>query len=842
MVGVLEKYCNNSWSRIVELLESDIKKGIKEERVPILKRKYGSNKIEIHNKKTYKYILDEIIQKYTLLFIIISIVLIAFNSYIYGFICAAILLINVFLSMFYHEKRDSEINKLKSVVSGEAIVIRDGIQKCVSNDELVVGDIVLLYKDCIVPADIRIINADNLKVNEKNITGDKKLKTKFSDTIIGTVSDLKEMENLLFKGSAISSGEALGVVIAVGGNTQIGKTLTMLMYSSIKKHSYGKMVNSNFEKYLYVYTSIVAVLSIYFLYGGQGMQKENAALIIFILGCCPFFVINLLCVMGVTKKFLKDKIKIINFSVFNLIENINILFLDKVGSINKNEMIVRNLYLNDELISTDDPYVNEVTFDRMIEIALICNNAEYNSESDIGIGEMDEVSLLKYAARKKIYKSSIDNRSKKIIDLPKDNDKAFSTIVCKLNRGFRANSRGNVDIVLERCTHIMINGIERELTDEYRNKIKEIDMNLSFKGLITQGFAYRNFNYEPSKDGNIESNMVFVGIIAFENLLKDNLKYSLNKINNEGLIPIIFTEEGKLSAITSLKKAGVIKNSTQVVAGIELDSLNHHELKELLCRARVFCRVTPDIKSKIVSLFVKDGYNVATTGDKLSDMRALNLSDVGISKGNASSIVQKVSDVFIEENYLDGFFKIRNFSKVLKKNIDNTLKTYFMIILSELLILLINNIIGQNGTLDMWDILTINYFMFIPLSQALLLGNGVGMRKRDFLIRSVVLATLSCISMYKVEGREASIIPLVIISIGAIFYTLFSSKISFKRFSNELLMCLISLLIVCVAVVVIIIMNNIVPRDIVIIEIIICSIFLFIFEILYGKWQNSLMR
>ncbi|HCW53899.1 MAG TPA: hypothetical protein DG753_09210 [Clostridium sp.] len=103
MVGFLEKYCNNSWSRIVELLESDIKNGIKDARVPILKRKYGSNKIEIHNnKKIYKYIFDEIIQKYTLLFIIISIVLFSFTSYIYVFICTAILLINIFLSIFYH--------------------------------------------------------------------------------------------------------------------------------------------------------------------------------------------------------------------------------------------------------------------------------------------------------------------------------------------------------------------------------------------------------------------------------------------------------------------------------------------------------------------------------------------------------------------------------------------------------------------------------------------------------------------------------------------------------------------------------------------------------------------
>ena len=179
---------------------------------------------------------------------------------------------------------------------------------------------------------------------------------------------------------------------------------------------------------------------------------------------------------------------------------------------------------------------------------------------------------------------------------------------------------------------------------------------------------------------------------------------------------------------------------------------------------------------------------------------------------------------------------------MFNKNIDKTLKTYFMVILSELIVLLINTIIGQSDTLDMWNILVMNCFMFIPLSQVLLLEDGREMGKRDLIFRSAILSALSCISMYKIEGKEAGIIPFMIISIGTIFYTLFSSRISLRKFSNELLMCLISLLIIFVSAAVIIAMNNIVPMDIVIVEIIISSVFLLVFEILYGKWQDSLMR
>ena len=280
----MEKYCSNSWSRIVELLGSDAEKGIKEEKSQILKRRYGSNKIDLANKKKiYEYNFDAIKNKFTVLFLMILVILFMLKSYIFGIICTAILIMNIVLNILYHVKRDSEINKLQKVISTDTVVIRDGIQKSISSEELVVGDIVLLYKECIVPADIRIINSENLKIDEKNITGEKALKNKSSDTIIGTVSSLKDMKNLLFKGSVITSGEALGIVIATGGNTQIGKILTMLMYSSNRKHSYGKKVYSSFEKYFGVYIGIVAILSIYFMYSGQAFDKEHISLELFIL-------------------------------------------------------------------------------------------------------------------------------------------------------------------------------------------------------------------------------------------------------------------------------------------------------------------------------------------------------------------------------------------------------------------------------------------------------------------------------------------------------------------------------------------------------------------------------
>ncbi|WP_270564596.1 cation-transporting P-type ATPase [Clostridium beijerinckii] len=839
----MEKYCNNSWAQIVELLNSNVQNGLSENDCEALRLKYGTNKIDLPSgNKIYKHILNALKQKSIIINLIITIILFVFEHYLFGIITALILLLNLILIVMHTIKRDKEIGALERLNSADTVVIRDGAQKIIKSEELVMGDIVKINKDSVIPADIRIISANEIKVDEKSITGEAFYKEKFESKIIGNIFSLTDMKNILFKGSIIKSGSGLGIVISTGNSTQLGRMLTMLTYASNRKHNFGTMISKLLERYLLIYFLGIIIIGSYFVYTGQDANKNYISTALFALGCFPVTIIAKLVFNNIIKSFRNENIEIINFSVFNLIKDVNILFLDKVGAISKKEMIVKKLFINDNLISTEDPYVKETTFDRIVEISLICNNAIYNPSDDSGKGELDELAFLSYAARKKIYKAAIDSRNSKILDIPMDSDKRFSTVVSKFNNRYRANTRGNVDDVLEQCTHVMIEGIEKEITDEYKAKIKEVDMNLSIEGLITEGFAYRNFTYEPSKSENIESNMVFVGIIGLENPLEENLENTINRIKDKAIVPILFTEESKLSAITNAKMANIIKNNNQVVAGIELDSLNHQELKDLLCRVRVFCRVNPEIKSKIVSLFIKDGHKVATTGETLGDLPALNLSNVGIGKGKASTIVKKVSDVYIKENYLDAFFKIRDFSRVFDRNIDRGFKVYFMALFSELITLMGSIIMGQTESLDFGNVVAINGVLFIPLSLIILLKKGRDITRNEMIVRSFVLSIITMVSIYKLGDKEAAIVTLAILSIGILLFTLFNSSISIRKFSNELIMPVISLLVIIIAVISMILINGVLITDIIGIEIAASIIFLLIFEILARKWQNSLMR
>lgn len=836
----MERYCNSSWMQIVKLLNSDIEVGLCEKDCEIIRRRKGSNKIDLPDKtRVYKYILSSLKEKYTLIKIIIAILLFVFQKYILGFIIIGILISDLVINVVYFVRRDKEVSNLQKLNSTDTVVIRDGMEKVIKSEELVVGDIVRFSRNSLIPADIRIIKSDDLKVDEKTITGENFLKEKYEDKILSSNLSISDMKNLLFKGSTVCDGSGLGVVIEVGNSTQIGKLLAMFKSANTRKHSFKKMTTNIVDKYFLIFFAIIIIAGILFIMSGYDVDKSFFTKALFAIGCMPLSIIAILSYNLIINQYAKDDIDIVNFSVFNLVNDIDILFLDKIGAISEEQMNVDRVYVNESIIGKDDTYKKEITFDRLLEISLICNSSSYNVAEDTGTGDLIEVAFLGYAAKKKVFKSAVDSNNPKLFELPRDPDKKLLTVVTKVKGRYRANTRGNLDIVLDNCTHIMLDGIERELTDEIRNRIKLLDMSFSTEGLITQGFAYRNFNYQPSKSENIESNMVFVGIVGLENPLKHNIRNDVRDIKDRGIVPILFTEESKLSAIANCLKCEIIRNKNQVVAGIELDSLNQDELKELVGRVRVFCRVTPEIKAKIVALFVKDGYKVATVGEDLNDIPVLNLANVGISKGETTEMVKKISDVYIKENYLEGLFNIRKYSKEIKTNIQRALKLFFMTVLSELIILSGCLIIGQMDIMSFWTILIVNAIIMIPLSIITVLKSGKEVSTISMTIRSIVVSIITLISIYKVEPSEGQIIPLIFIGADALIFTLLNNKVSIRKISNELILGIVTLFIMIISSFLITFINGIIIRDIIIIEIIISIVILFTYEILSEKWQNS---
>ena len=392
-----------------------------------------------------------------------------------------------------------------------------------------------------------------------------------------------------------------------------------------------------------------------------------------------------------------------------------------------------------------------------------------------------EVAYLKFGDEKSAHKSMLESKYRRIFEIPMDSDKRMLTTLNKGKKGCRANVKGRVDAVLDRCTYIMIDGLEKEITLEDIDRIKAMDFKFSLEGLITQGVAYRSFSYNPTKSENIESNLVFVGIVALENPLSENIEEEINEIKNRGIIPIIFTDDNKITATSIGKKTRLALRDNKVITGVEVDSLSSEELIDTVSRTRIFSRANPETKAKIIGLFTKDNYSVAACGETLGDLPIMSLCKLGIGKGNASEIIKKASDIFIQKNYLRGFLSLFHISESFNRGVRKIEILMVVLLFTELIIINALPIISKGKVIGFTPLIILNTILAVPLFIALLKSPGKGGRN-NLVLRSIMFIVLTLSGMYDINMENEVMLVLILGGI-MIIYTIVNSKISIRNLS-----------------------------------------------------------
>lgn len=780
---ILRKYCNATWKEIVEHLNSDRYRGLSEEECAARRKAYGDNKINVIEKKS-NYIKEFLNLRYILNIAVIA-YLACFKEYIMALILFLILIMSIGIKFSNTIKIKKKVEYLKKLNYATITVLRDGVEKIVKSEELVKGDIVHFKKGSLIAADLRVIRVHDVKVDEKNVTGEKFLKEKLESKIDGLITDINEMKNIIFRGSIIAQGEGYGIVVETGANTELGKILQVLNYDNNFTN-----VDRVFEKYIgkisLVGMLIAILLNLAFNVGN--INNSYLMLTLFIIQLVPWGLVDLIYISIVKKRFKKEKVEIFNFSSLFELEKGEVIFLDKIGWISKNRMEVRKVYTNEVLYKEDDiQETDDDNLNKLLEIILLSNNALYDPAKDEGKGDIAEIAYLRFAAKKRKYKSMVDSKYRRIFEVPIDSDKRMFTTLNKFKKGCRANVKGNLEDVLQNCTHILKDGKEVELTKEDIERIKAVNFNLSLEGLITQGVAYRNFSYTPSEGENVESNLVFVGIIALENSLKDNALEEINILKNKEIVPIVFTEDNKITATTLGKRLGIISSNDDVISGVELDSLDEEEFINVLNRVRIFSMVRPEVKARIVSLFREDNYQTITSGETLGELSAIRISNIGISIGEASSMVKQGSDMYIGKEYLKNFISVHNFASNLKNKISNTIKSVILFILPQLVAV---NYLKYSNEQYILPLILVNFILMIPITLCILNIENEDINIKDSMIRAIVWSGMLLFALNKIDNGQ-NIILFSMLSMFFVEYTFVVSKFKVKPITKELLGVLI---------------------------------------------------
>lgn len=797
------KWYRQSWSKIVKELKSNSYYGLYSNQIESNRKKYGSNRVIIPSTKSFIYFLYiQLKEFWVLLFIFCFGILCYFKMFFLSLIVIVIMLINIICIALKYYKNEKNIKELQRLNLGYARIIRNGRTIKVPSEELVVGDIVIVGEGESVPADIRIIESNDLKVDECSVTGEKFFSDKYEPKIEEKEIALSNMKNMLFKSSTVVKGDATGIVVAVGMKTQIVSIVKLFLEENKNSIPFKSKLNDILN--MFVKLLITFVLASAFI---RYSMNENIFYIfkdsVFLfLSSFPIGFCLILCLIS---NILLDKLKRKNVAFRNIssiekFSKVSAICTDKVGGFSENRMNLVRAYGNSGFIDIDEENLkdgmNESLY-RMLNIGLLCNGIE---------DDPIEISIARFSEKYGIYRKEVQNKHRKLFQISFDTERRMMTTVNKVDKKYRANIRGAVDSILDRCTHILKSGIEVPITEKDINEIRDADISMSNDSLGVLGFAYRNFNYEPSQKENIESNLVFVGLIGFDNKLKETAADSIKKASILSIKPIVITEDSKLTALSVGKKLGIVKRLQQILSGVEMDNMDDEEFKRIGEKINIFSRINSNNKIKIVNSLKSYGYTTAITGWKITDLPSLKIADIGITNTN-SNIVKKLSDIFIPDidfmNLLNLIESSRKIIGVIRKIILYILTCsmgfmFFLIIeraynvkfninesvfFKAILFNMVNTFLSSLALICQYDYETAEYNNYI-INKDMVKQKISFIMLNSFLIGFSAFLSLKCADFW--GCKSSGNIPFIILNICSVFfvYSFSNSRVFKNKFSN----------------------------------------------------------
>lgn len=638
---------NLAWTDVVNLMQSNATRGLLQEEVVLNREKYGVNKVVGMDKsELVKSIGKQILKPWTISMVLCTAMYLVQGAFVAAAVYFILLTLGICMSIIDKYGEHKNLKTLERFNSGECTVIRNGLIVNIKNEELVVGDIVVYKKGSVIPADLRIMDCEELSVKEDAVTGDGNIIDKYSARLLENDLNLSEMRNILFKSSVIMHGSGEGIVVAVGMNTEIGKIMERLL--DIEKQE------NLFTKGITRVVNVMAVLGFigtaFALLNGFKNNREyllsySTNILTASLPCV--IVISLLAINAITKiKFKRKDVFFKNISKVQMSASIDVLIIDKEGALTTNGTTVKSVYDNTVIQHIGKEFERNHNIDRILEVSYLCNDITNENDNSEPI-EAALRRFVNFIAKDEIH---LYERNKRIFKTPYDKEKRIKTTVNRVDRKYRAYAKGAVDALIEECTHIMKNGIEKEITPEDIEEIKIADIEMSNASLNVIGVAYRNFGYRPSVNENIESNLIFAGLVGINSPIKEDVAENIKNSKLMALKPVLFTEDSKLTAIANGKNVGLLSVGEVVMSGIEMDYMEAGELERNIEKISIFSRILSQHKIKIVSAYNEIGYNVALAANKLTDLPALKKADLSISHGEkCSEVLKKLSDVYLKK-------------------------------------------------------------------------------------------------------------------------------------------------------------------------------------------------
>ncbi len=684
-------------------------------------KKNGYNELNSKKRKTiFELIWKELIDPMILILIGAAILSFILNELVEGFVILFIVFVNTIISVVQERKAEASIEALKSMSAPSARVFRQGEDSLVSSKEIVVGDIVILEAGGMVPADIRLIESANLKVQEASLTGESVPVEKDADEEVKKESPLGDRTNMVYTSSLITYGRGTGVVVATGMDTEVGNIADMLNeeddFDTPLKRKLAKV-----GKTLSIVGAIVCVLifSIGLLYNRPVLPLFMTAISLAISIIPEGLPATATIVMALgVKRMAKENALVRKLPAVETLGSSTVICSDKTGTLTQNKMKVTVLAIEPDIKNNRFKEVKDLNNDEKDdyrEIVLsgaLCNDASIDPDKNHAIlGDPTEGALIFLAEDDfKIDQEELEETYPREFEKPFDSDRKMMTTVHKINGEIVAYTKGAVDEMLELCTKIMTPNGEREITNEDREKILELSTKMSSKALRTLGFAKKILSEVPEdEDANIEYDLTFIGMCGMIDPPRPEVMKSIKTCKNAGIRTVMITGDHLITATTIAKELGIYEEGNNSLSGDDLDEMTDEELDEVVSNTTVYARVSPKHKLRIIQSLKRTGEVAAMTGDGVNDAPALKAADIGIAMGiNGTDVAKDSSDmILLDDDFTTIVYAVKEGRRVYR-NIQKVIQFLLAGNIAEILTLFIATLLNWDAPILAIHILCIN--------------------------------------------------------------------------------------------------------------------------------------
>jgi P-type Ca2+ transporter type 2C len=635
-------------------LAVDRQTGLSESEVEVRLRRYGPNKLQGKKRKTLLQMFLSQLND-ALIYVLLGAVLITIfmGEYIDAIIILLVIVINAVLGVVQEVKAGNAIDALRNLSTPKALVRRDGTTKEIPSDRVVPGDIVILDAGRFIPADLRLIESANLQIEESALTGESVPSSKDADELPeGDKIPLGDRRNSAFMSTLVTYGRGVGVAVETGMKTEVGKIADIIDKEVESKTPLEKRLDELGKTLGIIAIAICAIIFILAYFQGRNMTEMLLTAVSLAVASIPEGLAAIVAVVlsiGVTIMSKKNAI-IKKLPAVETLGSVNIVCSDKTGTLTQNKMTVTH-YFNlheDEVTVTKNSNVSSKEAELLARAMVLCSDATY--ENGVGTGDPTEIALLVFADQLGIDRKDLLGKNRRVGELAFESDRKLMSTLEDDNGRLRVFTKGAIDNLIGRCTHVRENGNVIPLTEQEKSRFAKATESLSARALRTLGAAYKPVDsvVEPSE---MEKDLILIGVVGMIDPPREEVKVSIEKARHAGITTIMITGDHKNTAFAIAKDLGIAGEIDQAITGEELDRYSDDELRKNILHYRVFARVSPEHKVKIVRSFKSHGNVVSMTGDGVNDAPSLHSADIGVAMGiTGTDVAKNAADMILTDD------------------------------------------------------------------------------------------------------------------------------------------------------------------------------------------------